>query len=112
MSEFFIEDRRRSRAYFTMLNSLKESAKQELEKMWRQTRGNMSRQNWEKLRMHLYDVQLDVFKQTYGRDIFAVEQLWAEWVKEEYDKLLKKKPRAALSPWHLAPRPPRPPCAQ
>ena len=103
MSEFFIGDNKRANAYFKLLNGLKKSAEEKLNRLWQQSKGKMSAQSWADLRQHLYSVQLDIFKASYGRDLLAVEELWKAWVKSEYERLLKRNPvmRYHRGTWHL-----------
>lgn len=101
MSEFFIGDRARGRAYFNMLNALKKSAENRLNELWRQNK--RGEQLWGPLRTHLYDVQIPIFREAYGRDLFDVEELWQGWVKTEFDRQLKRNPvlRYHRGTWHL-----------
>ncbi|TVR44869.1 MAG: hypothetical protein EA402_05905 [Planctomycetota bacterium] len=101
LSEFFIGDRARAQAYFRMLSAMKASSKARLEQLWaNNVRGDRL---WNTLRMHLYDVQLDIFREAYGRDLFDVEELWKTWVQQELNRQLRRSPilRYHRGTWHL-----------
>ncbi|TVR07862.1 MAG: hypothetical protein EA401_14535 [Planctomycetota bacterium] len=101
ITEYFVSDRNRSRAYMQMLNAMKEAVEQRWMNLVQQGRTGAALFNG--VRYYLYDRQNEIFRNAYGRDILAVEDLWQEWVQTEYNRLLRRNPnlRYYRGTWHL-----------
>ena len=82
--EFMISNPARQAAYLKMLEKLKKSATNALGS---KIKSSNDAQNF------LYGIQDDSFKECYGAPIEKVEDIWRDdWVKKEYERLLKTKP--------------------
>lgn len=83
--EFMINNPQRQAAYIKMLHEFRKLAMRAAES------GQLKERHH--YRQYLYGIQEKVFKECYGIEIGAVEEIWKkEWVTREFERIAKKNP--------------------
>jgi tetratricopeptide (TPR) repeat protein len=99
--EFMIANPQRANAFMKMLAEFK--ARGEKRQMELAGQGLRGESLSDKLRPHLYEIQIEVVKKCYGSDLIKVEDNWKDWLTKLYEKELSKKPaiRYHRGEWRL-----------